>query len=104
MRRPFVVAEPAVGGPGRQDQVVVFELARFPDRDHAPCRIDAGDFAHDDGGFATAPQHGAHRARDVGRRQRRGRGLIQQRLEDVMVGAVDQQDVDVTSGQSAAPR
>ncbi len=44
-------------------------------------------------------QEGADRRGDVGRRQRRGRNLIQERLEQMMVRAVDQQDIDGRAGE-----
>ena len=44
--------------------------------------------------FALVPQDPADRRRDVAGRQRRHRDLVQQRLEDVMVAAVDDGHVD----------
>jgi hypothetical protein len=46
-------------------------------------------------------QHRAHRSCDVGRCEGGGRGLVQQRLKQVMVGSVDQQNVDTAAGQCA---
>ena len=62
-------------------------------------RIDAADLAHDDSGVAITPEHRAHRTRDIGRRERRGRDLVEQRLKDMMVGPIDQQDLDATAGE-----
>ena len=41
----------------------------------------------------------ADRKRDLGRRQRRHRHLVEQRLEQVVIGAVDQQNLDVFAAQ-----
>ena len=51
-----------------------------------------------------AAQDPADRRRDVARRQRRGRDLIQQRLEQVVVVAIEQRDADRRAAPARAPR
>ena len=63
--------------------------------------IDAGDLRHHDPQIGLTAQNRADRPGDIGRRQGRGRDLIQQRLEAMMVLPVDQHDVHRRPGQSA---
>ena len=101
MRGPLLVAEPVVGGASRQDEVVVGELAGILDCDHVAGRIDA----------LTSPMitlvarragNRAHRARNVRWGERGGRNLIKQRLKHMVVGAVDEQNVDAAAGHPRA--
>src|SRR4051812_10866045 len=59
-------------------------------------RFDVGSLhgGEQDFGVLETPYQPADRREDVGRRQRRGRDLIEQRLEDMVIGAVDERDVD----------
>ena len=63
-------------------------------------RIDRGDLGQLDVDAVVVGEHRAQRVRDVTGRQLRGRHLIQQRLELVVVVAIDQRDVDrIMAGQ-----
>ena len=93
VRRPFVVAEIGVGHPGRHDEVVVVEVAIF-EEDALLLHLDPLDDAHEDRDVALPPEQLADRRRDIGRGERRGRHLIKQGLEQVMVALVDQRDSD----------
>ena len=53
---------------------------------------------------SLAAQDPADRRRDVARRQRRHRHLIEQRLEDVMVAAVDDRDANARHAAARGPR
>ena len=87
----------------REDQAVVAELAALPEGGHAePARteIDAVDLAEENGGVALAAQDVADRRRDVPLGKQPGRRLVEQRREQVVVGAVDDGDVDVRVAQT----
>ena len=91
-RRPLGVAEVRMRRAGRDDQVVVRHLvaARPALEDHATGRdVDGLHVGQQDTHVLLMAQHPADRRRDVAGRQR-GRGhLIQQRLEQVVVVAVE---------------
>ena len=48
-----------------------------------------------------ARQHAADRLGDIGRRQRRSRHLVEQRHEQVIVVAVDDDDVAISPAESS---
>jgi hypothetical protein len=84
-----------VGGAGSQDQIVVREFLAIA-QPHAAARgIHADYFRHQHRGIVEAAQEHAARGGDLGRRQRRRRHLIQQWLEQVMIGAIHQRDVGI---------
>src|SRR6185437_13280479 len=56
--------------------------------------IDRRDFAEQYVGVFLAAKEPADRRGDVGRREHRRRDLVEQRLEDVMIRAVDDGDID----------
>jgi hypothetical protein len=93
MRAPFLVAEIAVRRARRENEMIVIDLAAV-NHDRAPRRVDArhGPPQHADG--ATVAKKSPDRKGDIGRRQSSGRDLIEQRLEQMIVVAVDQRDVD----------
>ena len=69
---------------------------------HPPRRdVDAGHLAEKHLDVLLARQHAADRLGDIGRRQRRGRHLIEQRHEQVVVVAVDDRDVDLGLAEPA---
>ena len=73
------------------DQVVVFH--RPVRGDHAPARdINALRLGQYHLGVFLVAQDVAQRFRDVRRRERRGRDLIEQRLEEVMILAIEERD------------
>jgi hypothetical protein len=95
---PLVLAEVVRLDPGRHDEVVVgVGLVAHPDG-LAP-EVDVADLGHHHFAVLLSPEHLADRGGDLGRRQR-GRGhLVEQGLEDVVVLAVEEQDVQVRPGQ-----
>jgi hypothetical protein len=100
--RELVVTEVTLLDPRGQDEVVVRNgrgaaLGR-PCQDVTALQVDTGHLGHDDGGVALLAHHLADRNGDVLGRQRRGRYLVQQWLENMMIAAVDQED---TCGSAA---
>ena len=94
--RPVVVPEVRVVGAGRHDERVVADRPAVRDLDLALVDIDADGLAEDDRGVALPRQHGAQRLGDVPRGEGAGRDLVEHRLEEVEVAAVDR--VTATSG------
>jgi hypothetical protein len=92
-RRPLVVAEIGVPRPSRDDQIVVRD-APLIDQHLAGCSVDVGNPAENHLGVALPAQDGTDRLGDVGGRERCGRDLIEQRLKQVIVAAVDHRDLD----------
>ncbi len=99
--RPIVAAEIAVGGAGGEHQIVVAD-ALAGHQHFAPRRIHAGHFAEQHAHVELLAEQAAHRRGDVARGEPRGRHLIEQRLEQVVVVAVDQRHGDAGAGR--APR
>ena len=87
--------------PVASDQVVVVDVAAL-DEHALLLDLDALDRTHEDGGVALPPEELAYRRRDVRRRQRRRRDLVEQRLEQVMVALVDEGDAN--AGDVQPPR
>ncbi len=93
-RLPLVVAEIGVRGAGREHEVVVVE-SRAAAQHHLPSNhVDADHLIHQDFSVVVMAQDGADGLGDVGRRQHRERHLIEKRLKEVMIAAVDQGHVD----------
>ena len=86
--RPVVVAEVAVGGAGGHDQVVVGQ-ARSPSASMhlRAAGIDGVDFAEQRRDVGLLAEQVAHRRRDRRRGQAGGGHLVEQGLEQVVVGA-----------------
>ena len=103
---PVVVAEVAVRGAARDDKKVVLEaLAACLDR--ARDHIDGAHLVVEDRDVFLPAEDLPQRRGDVGRGERCGCHLVEQRLEQVMVAPVDQDHVDVralerTHGPKAA--
>ena len=99
MRAPLVVAEVGVVRAARDDQRVVghrFRCRQIADRpeDHlAPLEVEALDLGEQHAHVAVALEHRPQRIGDLARRQRAGRDLVGQRLEQVEVAPVDQRDL-----------
>ena len=91
VRGPLVVPEVGVGHPRRQDQVVVVDV---PTSDQHPLlfHLDALHARHEHRRVRLAPEQLANGCRDVGRGERRRRDLVQQRLEEMVIAAVDDRD------------
>jgi hypothetical protein len=93
------MAKPVAGGAGRQDQSVVGKQASVTNLHSASDRIDAGNLAHYYANVPVSRKDGADGKADISGRQGGGCNLIQQRLEQMMVGAVDQRDLGGGAGQ-----
>ena len=90
--RPLVVAEPGIDRAGREDQVIVGDVRQMGDLNDLPVLVDARDLPHQGPDPLHVGEHTAHRNRDVGRSQGRGRDLIEQGLKQVVVRLVDDRD------------
>ena len=91
--RPLVVSKVGVGHPGRDDEVVVVEVSVL-EEDALLLHLDALDGPHEDRDVALAPEQLADWRGDIRGGERRGRHLVEQGLEQVMVALVDQRDAD----------
>ena len=88
---PLRMAEITVAGAARENQVVERNLAIVTE--HRPAlEIHPADMAEVNLDVWRSPELHANRNRDVGGIQARGRHLIQQRLEQVMIPMVDEND------------
>ena len=107
VRAPLVVAEVGVVRAAGDDQRVVGHRLRrrqIGDRpqDHlAPLEVEARDLGEQHAHVAVALEDRPQRIRDLARRQRAGRDLVAERLEQVEVAPVDQRDLHVCAPQPA---
>ena len=95
---PVVVAEVAVRGAGGDDEVIPGDLLAAVERRGSRGHVEALHLGLEDRQVAAlhlGQQHVADRCAHRRRAQARRRHLIEQRLEQVMVGAVDQGDLDL---------
>ena len=105
IRCVLVVTEVAVLNSGRQYEVVVGQGERNPVHEAHPFRdIHSRDGALDHGGVGLPAQHVADRCPDVLGGEDRGGHLVEERLEDVVVGLVDQEHAGLTLPQGAGRR
>ena len=98
MMRKLRVPEVRLARACGDDQAVVGNLAAVVQRLHgktAAVEINPDDLAERNGRVALITQHLAERRRDVAFGEESGRHLVEQRLEQVVVGAVDERDVDI---------
>src|SRR5207247_3994813 len=73
---------------------------RKPVEQDAPCRqIEAGDLAEQHADVLVALEDPAQRRGDLARRERAGRDLVHERLEQVEVATIDQRDLDRLAAQ-----
>ena len=90
---PCLMAEIGMRRAARDDQVVISDFAVT--QDHlVRGRIDRFGLAENHFDVRLPPQDTSNRARDVTRIQRRGRDLVEQGLEQVMVSAIDEPNPD----------
>ena len=108
-RRPFLVTEVGVTRTGGNNQKVIVETCAVGQQ-YAPCgRVHRLGFAEQDADVGGLPKNPADWGRDVARRQRRRRDLVQQGLKQMMVPPVEQRDAHglptqhTGSRQSAKP-
>ena len=98
-RLPFVMAEIGVARAGGEHQRVVGQGIAVIEQ-HALARgVDAAHVGKQRRHLLASAQQIADRPGDFRRRQRRGRDLVEQRLEQMMVAAVDQRDLDRRAGK-----
>ncbi len=92
--RELIVPEVGLPHPGGHDEVVVREFdpaAPGPDRGHTlGVNIDAGRLGHDALDVLVSFEHAAQRRGDLPLGQNTGRALVEQRLEQVLLGPVDE--------------
>ena len=90
--RPVVVAEVGVGGAARHDQGVVAPVQPATVRRHPVdemlVQVEVRDIGLDGPGVALTLDHLAQRWRDQALAQQPGGDLVQQRLEEMMIGPV----------------
>ncbi len=80
-----------VGHARRQNEPVVrYRLAA--DLHRPGLEVDAGRLTEEDTDVVLSPEDRADRGRDVGRREDGGRHLVEERLERMVVPAVDERD------------
>ena len=94
MGRPVVMAEIGAASAGRQHEVVVADGLAVGQAHGLGGGIDARHFAEHDLYRLLAAEDAADGLGDVGRRQRRRRDLVEQRLEQMMVVTVDHRHAD----------
>ena len=99
--RPLVVPEVRVPGPGRDHERVVRDRAAVGQLDLAPLDVDPGRLAEEHRRVPVATNDAPQRLGDLAGRERAGCDLVEQRLEDVMVAAIDERQVD--PGVAAEP-
>jgi hypothetical protein len=90
-RPPVIVAEIGVRRTSGDNQVVVGDFAVRQNHD-LPLRVYPARLGQQHLGVLLAPQDPSDRRRDVTRGQGRHRNLVQQRLEDVVVAAIENGD------------
>ena len=100
-RLPLRMPKIRVTRPGGQNQVVARNVQPVGAADHTAGGIDSMSVGEHDRGVALTAEDVADRARDLARRQRRGRDLIQQWLKDMMIGAIQDREFDVRAAQLA---
>ena len=102
---PRVVAEVGVARAAGDDQRVVGDARRRGHPGHrgelhpSSRRVDRARLGHQHADVARAPEDRAQRIGDFARRERAGRDLVGQRLEEVEVAAVDERDLDRRAAQ-----
>ncbi len=99
-RAPLVMPEVGVRRATRDDQIVVGELT-VGQHELPAGLVDGAHLREEDLHVQLAAQNPSDGRRDVPRRERRHRHLIEQRLEDVMVAPVDDRDADAGTTQGA---
>ena len=96
--RPLAVPEVRMRRAAGEDQIVVVDEA-VAQHDPFSGGVDAHCLRQHHGDVLLPPQHAPQRDRDVRRAQRGRRHLVEQRLEQMMVAAVDERDPHVRTAQ-----
>ncbi len=92
--RPVIMAEIGVLRPGRQDQIIVALVRPKACLDPPRCHVDADHLVEQHRGVPLIAQNRPDRLRNIGRRQCRCRYLVEQRLEQMVIAAVDHRHID----------
>ncbi len=93
VRAPFLVAKIAMRRARRENEIIVADIAAV-DCDRAPGCVDAGHGPPQHANSAVVTKQSADRKGDVAGREAGRCHLIEQGLEQVIVVAIDQRDVD----------
>ena len=99
-RAPVVVPEVRIARAAGDDQAVVRDrvlgiaVRKRADEHAALAQVEAGDFAEQDADVLVALEDAAKRRGDLAGRERAGRNLVHERLEEMEVAPVDQRDLD----------
>ena len=108
MRPPLVVPEVRVARAAGDDERVVADRQPGPlavrqavDHHLAPREVEPRHLAQHHARVPLPPEQGAQRRRDLGRRERAGRDLVHERLEQREVLPVDERHVDRRAAQAA---
>ena len=98
MHLPFRFAEIVVHGAGSDDEAI--EWDSFLAEQHSPAGdVEARDFAKYDAAIMLSSQHRTQWRGDIGWRKAARGDLVEERLEQMKVAAIDQRDVDVGATQ-----
>jgi hypothetical protein len=100
-RRPLGVSEVRVCGAGGNDQEVERDRGTFVEEHPHSGHVDVGGVGEQHRDVLLMAQHPADRRRDVARRQRGGGHLVEQRLEQMVVVAIEQRDANRCARQRA---
>jgi hypothetical protein len=96
------MAEIGVAGTGGNDEGIVGDFLSFIvdcGVHHAAFEIEAGDLSHEHFDVVVAAQNRTDRGSDFARRKTGCGYLVEQRLEGVMILAIDDSDLDGCAGE-----
>ena len=94
MASPLVVTEVRRARAGRDDEGVIADRAAVRQPDLAPVGIEGDGLAEEDGRVLPPTKHGSERLGDLAGTKGARRDLVEKRLEEVEVAAVDDGHVD----------
>src|SRR5580698_1309959 len=98
-RSPVFAAEVGVGGTSGHDEIVVFDFGTGLEENALLGDVKAGGLVHEDFDVLVVAEEGADGLGDLCRREDGERNLVEQRLEGVVVLAVDEGDVEREFGE-----
>ncbi len=102
--RPLLVPEIGMARARGHDQKVVVEHGAVGQDDPAAGRLDRAGLAKQHANVCGAPEDPSDRRGDIAWRERRGGNLIEQRLEQMVVVAIEQRDAHVMPSQDLRRR
>src|SRR5262249_22902601 len=104
----FLVSEITMALACCEDEIVVWDMhlraIRRGGKNITLFFVHAGHLRHDHGRVALLPQNAPNRSADLPGSKHRGRHLVKQRLKDVVIGAVKQNNFRATSAESFSCR